>query len=317
MAAHEITEHSAEGFAVLRLRCVATDLDASFVPELSMLGCSLRMGGAEFLHTGSGLAHYAASRRLLGIPLLHPWANRLDGDSYAAAGPTVNLDRDDPLIARDQNGLPIHGLLTGALAWRVAEIHADNAEARLKASFSVAPDSDVYRSFPFPHELQLVVRLQRERLIFETTLTATGDVPVPVAFGFHPYFTLPVDRRATWLVEMPVRRRLVLDERMIPTGRQEAWAFPLAPLGTRRFDDGFADVEDGAKFLLQGRRTRMTVEFREGFPFAQVYAPPDRDFICFEPMTAPCNALVSGERLRRVAPRESFTAIWAIHLEAI
>jgi galactose mutarotase-like enzyme len=34
--------------------------------------------------------------------------------------------------------------------------------------------------------------------------------------------------------------------------------------------------------------------FVQGYRFAQVFAPPGSDFVCFEPMTAPTNALVSG-----------------------
>ena len=36
------------------------------------------------------------------------------------------------------------------------------------------------------------------------------------------------------------------------------------------------------------------MRFEEGFPFAQVYAPPANDLISFEPMTAPTDALRVG-----------------------
>ena len=41
---------------------------------------------------------------------------------------------------------------------------------------------------------------------------------------------------------------------------------------------------------------------------AQVYAPPEEQFICFEPMTAPTDALVSGHRLHSVAPGDALQA---------
>ena len=40
----------------------------------------------------------------------------------------------------------------------------------------------------------------------------------------------------------------------------------------------------------------MAVEFDAGYPFAQVYAPADAGFVCLEPMTAPANALISGDQ---------------------
>jgi galactose mutarotase-like enzyme len=317
MAAHEIHERRDEGYTVVSLRAPAAGVEADFVPDLSMLGCSLRLGGAELLHQAGGLAAYAATRQLRGIPILHPWANRLGGNSWAAAGPPVTLSPADPALVRDRNGLPIHGLLVGATPWQEIERHADADEARLTARFTFAAGGALTARFPFPHEIDLSVRLRGASLQFDTTLRATGSLPVPIAFGFHPYFRLPDEARARWLVALPVRRRLVLDERMIPTGHEQGCAFPLAPLGSRTFDDGFAGIDAGARFVLQGKRTRIAVSFDRGFPYAQVYAPLDRDFICFEPMTAPANALASGDGLQCVPAGGEFRATWTIHLEHI
>ena len=52
--------------------------------------------------------------------------------------------------------------------------------------------------------------------------------------------------------------------------------------------------------------------FDEGYPCAQIFAPAGEPVICFEPMTAPTNALVSGDGLRTVAPAADFTAVFAI-----
>lgn len=317
MPAHEIVERSEDGFTVVCLRSRDARAEAEFVPQLSMLGRSLRLGDAEFLHHAGSLADYAATRRLQGIPLLHPWANRLEGDTYTAGGPSVHLDRRDATLTRDRNGLPIHGLLLGAIEWEVLAQAADDDGASLQARFRLTPESGFAPNFPFPHEIRIDVHLREARLEIGTTVRASGDVAVPIAFGFHPYFRLPAEARSEWRVALPVRSRLVLDERMIPTGREEAWAFPIAPLGKRTFDDGFAGIADGDRFLLHGKCHRLTVELQEGYPFAQVYAPPDRDFICFEPMTAPANALVSGNHLRRVQPGEEFHARWAVQLERV
>ena len=44
---------------------------------------------------------------------------------------------------------------------------------------------------------------------------------------------------------------------------------------------------------------------------AQIFSPPGAPFVCFEPMTAPANALRSGDGLRRVA---QFSAAFAIEV---
>ena len=54
------------------------------------------------------------------------------------------------------------------------------------------------------------------------------------------------------------------------------------------------------------------MSFDRGYPFAQVYAPEDDDVIAFEPMTAPTNALVSGQDLKLLEPDESYEASFSI-----
>jgi galactose mutarotase-like enzyme len=46
---------------------------------------------------------------------------------------------------------------------------------------------------------------------------------------------------------------------------------------------------------LDGDGCRLLVDLDEGYPFLQVYAPAGGDFCCLEPMTAPTNALVTGD----------------------
>src|SRR3954453_365191 len=64
----------------------AGELEAVFVPDAGMVGCSLRHRGAELLGQRGGLGAYVAERKTMGIPLLYPWANRLGAWGCALAG---------------------------------------------------------------------------------------------------------------------------------------------------------------------------------------------------------------------------------------
>ena len=281
----------------------AGELEATFVPEIGMVGSSLRHRGEELLAQRGGLEKYAEAGSTFGIPLLHPWANRLGGLRYGQ----VELDPERSPLRLEENGLPIHGLLSASPHWEVAE----QGEAALTARYAF-DRPELLAGFPYPHELTTVVTLTDSALRIETTLRPTGVMAVPVSFGYHPYLTLPRMTRADFLVEMPVTERAVADERGIPTGASDPVALEPGPLGEQTFDDLFRDIAPGAAFVLEGGGRRIEVVFEEGYPFAQVFAPEAKDFICYEPMTAPTNALVSGDALRRVEPGAEFRARFSI-----
>jgi aldose 1-epimerase len=114
---------------------------------------------------------------------------------------------------------------------------------------------------------------------------------------------------------MPAMSRLRFDERGVPTGEESAFPEFDAILGERAFDDGFALLDPHAFFSILGNGRRITVEFVEGYRYAQVFAPRGKDYIDIEPMTAPANALVSGRGLRLVEPGEVFRATFRVNIQ--
>jgi aldose 1-epimerase len=301
-------ERSADGELVLS----SDDLEAVFVPGAGMVGRSLRHRGEELLGQRGGLGAYEAQRKTFGIPLLYPWANRLGARRFAVGGREVVLDPDTLPMRVDPQGLPIHGLLSAAEGWSVE----DHDAGRLRAAFDFAAQTALLAAFPFPHRLVLDVALSGATLTITSTVQATGDVAVPVAFGFHPYLQIPGVERAGWEIEVPVRERLVLDDRMLPTGAREAVSVEGGALGDRTFDDGYLAPPGGAPFVLAGGGRRIELAFGADFRFAQVFAPEEEDVVAYEPMAAPTNALVSGEDLPFVAPGETWTADFSITVAA-
>jgi aldose 1-epimerase len=317
MSAPAVIEGTVDGRACVELCGADGLLRAVFLPSLGMVCCSLLHSGAELLAQQGGVDAYAERGSTFALPLLHPYANRLSGWSYSVAGRRVEIPRDSAVVHRDgSTGLPIHGLLAASPFWELAGHGVDGEAAWLRGLFDFGARPELLAVFPFPHRLELLATVAGARLSVRVTLSATGEVPVPVSFGFHPYLTLPGSARETWEVELPVRRRSLLDERGIPTGEQELLE-PGAlsgPLGTRTFDDAFDRlVSPGpVEFSVADGRRRVAVEFREGYPVAQVFAPEGSGFICFEPMTAPVDALRSGAGLQVVEPGASFGAEFVV-----
>lgn len=288
----------------------AGDLEADFLPSLGMLGASLRHRGVELLGRVENLEASAEGGSTAGIPLLHPWANRLAGLAYRAAGQEVRLDPASPLLHFDSRGLPIHGVPWSKLAWSVAASGPTELEARLDWA-----RQDLLAIFPFPHRLSLRAALSPGELTLDTSLTPTSDRAVPVAFGFHPYVRIPELPRRQWRLQLPRMRRLALDSSGIPTGREDAFGPIDALLDEKGWDDGFALAGERATLSISAGGLAISVDLLEGYGYTQVYAPPDRDFVALEPMTAPTAALSSGRGLALVEPGGRYRAEFRIRVE--
>lgn len=270
---------------------------AMWEPDAGMVCSSWAVDGEELLGLRGGLEKYKRTGSTFGIPLLHPWANRLDRPI------------DSPLARQDPNGLAIHGILAASPHWEVLE----RSDARVAARLDFGARPEYLEVFPYPHVIEVDVAIEPSAQTITTRVHATGDVAVPIAFGWHPYLRVPGVPRGEWELTLPLRERLVLDERSVPTGEVEPVEYPdPLRLGDSAFDDGYAGVGDGTTFAVSGGGRRIEVEFVSGYPYAQVFAPPAEEVVCFEPMTAPTNALASGQGLREVAPGESFEATFTV-----
>lgn len=291
------------------------ELQATFLPTAGMLCRSLRHHGQELLAQNAGATAYAQRGKTMGIPLLYPWANRLAGFDYEVAGRAVAVPHDTSIVSVDGNGLPIHGVIGGRLPWELLPAPGaggNSLAARVDWSESTPR---LFEVFPFRHELRYEARLGQGRLEIEVTVHACSEDPVPVAFGFHPYLSPPAVPREGWLVELPGMRPLALDPMQIPTAPQAPQPPRRFELAAHEFDDGFDSVAEPAAFSVTAGPLRLGLAFTEGYPCAQVFAPEGKQFLCFEPMTAPANALRSGMGLRVLAPGERYHAGFAITVD--
>ncbi|MFZ0089992.1 MAG: aldose 1-epimerase [Solirubrobacteraceae bacterium] len=300
---------STDGFASATIVAASGTTKAQFVPDANMLCCSLSHDGVELLDGGQGVRAYAERGKTMGIPLLYPWANRLSQAGYRAGGKQVALPAPEGRYALDPNGLPMHGALPGLLHWQLQDTgEADRLRARLEWR-----DPELLELFPFSHEVALDVHVAEGELQLITTVRATGADTVPVSFGYHPYLIPPgTEPREAWRVSLGASQQLVLDDLMIPTGTTEPLAERTFALGRRSLDDGLSGLGTPPEFSVAAGAQRVHVTLHAGYRFAQVYAPEGHDFICFEPMTAPTNALVTGDDLLLVRPGDEHRGAFTI-----
>jgi galactose mutarotase-like enzyme len=235
----------------------AGSLAATFVPEASMVCSSLTYDGDERLGLRDGLDAYVDHGKTMGIPLLHPWANRLFGWEYG----DVELKRDSPGVRDDGEGHPIHGVVHGRATFAVVEA----SETALRAELDFGAHPEWLRSFPFPHVLEVAVELSPDGLAHRTTLRNTGVVPCPVAFGWHPYFAAPTklepvdepsDERCYTVGRVAIELGDGYDVAHVfvpPAGDIVAFEPMTAPIDALRTGHGLRHVAPGASFTAAFR----------------------------------------------------------------
>lgn len=292
----------------------ADGVEAAFLPQVGMLGVSFRVDGREHLDLDGGVDRFRAGHTV-GLPLLHPWANRLSGWGYRASGIDVDLQGLD--LPTDQNGLPIHGTMLGPRRWEpLSPEKRSGSRAELVARFLYDDrNPELHRAFPFPHEITIEVAVDGEGLGVTTSITPTGDRAVPISFGYHPYLRLPGTRREELAVHLPDRSHVLLDDGGFPTGEvveEDAAAVTLDE--DVSFDDHYV-LTDHRRISVGGRGMRVRLEYVSGFPHAQVFAPSGRNVVAIEPMTAPVDGLVAGT-CPVVDPGDTFEARFEVSIAA-
>lgn len=258
-----------------------------------------------------------------GIPILFPFPGRIAGTTLRYRG------RDCQLEVGDNLGNAIHGFVHKR-PWRVIEQSGQHVTGQFHAAIDLPGANEAW---PGDFRITLTYRLEGNTLSIDAVLENPGETPLPMGFGVHPYFRVPLgsartrqeDARAAaerCVVQAPVSAYWELVD-MIATGRK----FPASargtladgmPFGDTRFDDVFSGLAADGEWHrasiadpTSGRRLR--VEFDRAFRECVVYNPPHREAICIEPYTCVPGAIELAERgidagLRVLKAGEKLTA---------
>jgi aldose 1-epimerase len=228
---------------------------------------------------------------LNGIPLLWPYANRLDEQAFYANGQKYTFD---PGIGNTGRGaIPMHGFLTGATAWKVVELKADGKSAWVTSKLEFFRIPHYMTQFPFAHTLTMTYRVQEGALEVRTRIDNLSNDPMPVAIGFHPYFQLTDSPRDEWTVALDARAHYRLATNLIPTGETEPieQLFPdphAIALKDIALDDVFGDLtrnKDGrAVMSIRGKAQQLDVVLGPNYRAMVVYSPKGSNFVALEPM---------------------------------
>jgi aldose 1-epimerase len=287
----------------------------------SQVAVAVEVGGGLRTYTVAGhdvLDGYAADSICDGArcQTLVPWPNRVQDGKWRWADTDQQLTLSEP----EQHNA-IHGLARW-LAWEVVDL----AESSVSLRCVVAPQ----QGYPWRLEVTNTWSLDSQGLTAVTTVRNDSDTAAPVAVGFHPYVTVGEATIDDALLTVPAQTRILTGAQQIPSGSEPvagtSYDFRAETrLGDLKIDYAFADLirdSDGRarlRLAAPGGGRTVAVWVDDAYPYLEVFTGdglPDpsrrRQGLGVEPMSAPPNALATGESVSVVEPGEQWQGRWGI-----
>lgn len=314
-----------DGVEVIRLEDAAHRTSVSIAPSIGNIAFELLVNGHNVLwFPYSSVGAFRDKPRICGIPLLAPWADRLDENAFYANGKKYRFNPDLGNLRLDSAGHPIHGFLSLTTDWQVLRVEADSRSARVSSRLDVTRRPEWMAQFPFAHTIEITHTLQDGSLEVSTRVENHSEEPMPVSIGYHSFYQITDAPRDDWTVGLGAALEWPVNKELLPTGEtrplRELISTPSNfSLRGLSFDNVLGDmIRDSAgraTFWLKGKRQKIEVLYGPKYIAGEIYAPRNREFLCFEPMAGIDNAINLAHRgvykeLQMVAPgkvwQESF-----------
>jgi len=264
---------------IVQLRDTKTDTTVSVMTSVSNAYEMVVKGQDLIRMTFATVDDFRARPGLNGIPLLAPFANRLDEPAFYANGKKYNFDME---LGNVRGPIPIHGYLSGAKDWKMVEAEADGNAAWVTNQLDFYRNPQWMQQFPFAHTLTMTYRLQDGVLEVHTRIDNLSVEPMPVAIGFHPYFQLTDSTREGWTLSIGAKTHWLLAQNKIPTGETEPIEkmFPdrrAVPLKDFDLDDVYGDLERDAQgravVSVKGKGQQLDVVLGANYKSIVLYSP--------------------------------------------
>jgi galactose mutarotase-like enzyme len=249
------------------------DLQATILPVRGALISSLKLGNYEILKLTEEFNLSGSGWPAGGIPFLFPVAGR--SFSKGIAGRYDAFDKDWPM--------PIHGFSYG-MPWAV-KAYSDHSVVLVLDSSETS-----LSLYPWKFNIEYHVSIENQALELKTVITNLGcvessDFPMPVAPGFHPYFSTSSDN-SVYGQNLSLKFKPKNFLRVNAAGKVDKQAdFPIEDtysLDQPHFSNGIFMVDSPARFQLESAKWKIQVESKSSRYL--VFWTKDRNiFQCIEP----------------------------------
>ena len=231
--------------------------------------------------------------------ILAPWPNRVADAAFTFRGRRHELAATEPA-----RGHAIHGFTV----------------RRIFGIVEHSPDAAVLRSvlgpepgWPWPIELSVHYALTDSGLEAAMTAVNLADEPAPCALGVHTYLDAQGAPLDACTLHHTIAERQPVNERLIPAGAREPWPHSPIPMRGTLLDDAGYDPLHRPHLarLIDASGTGVELEATPNLPWTQLFTSPQRH-LAVEPMTAPPNALNTGEDLAVLDPGGALEVGWSV-----
>jgi aldose 1-epimerase len=178
----------------------------------------IQVKGKDLVRTSATLADFQARPGFNGVPLLAPFANRLDETAFYANGKKYNFDLE---LGNVRGPIPQTGYVNGSKAWQLVEASADQKSAWVTCRLDFYKIPQFMAQFPFAHTITMTYRVSNGALEVHTKLDNLSTDPMPVSIGYHPIFELPDGNRDDWTVSLDAKTHWIEIPERLPTGETQ------------------------------------------------------------------------------------------------
>jgi aldose 1-epimerase len=178
----------------------------------------VQVKGQNLVRTSASLEAFETNSGLNGIPLLAPFANRLDETAFYANGRKFSFDLD---LGNVRGPIPGTGFVNGTKAWKLVEFRADEKSAWVACRLDFYRIPEFIGQFPFAHTITLTYRVSDGALEVHTRLDNLSTQPMPAVIGFHPIYELPDGNRDDWTVSVDAKTHWIEIPQRLPTGETQ------------------------------------------------------------------------------------------------
>lgn len=232
---------------------------------------------------------------------LSPFVCRIPGGKYTYEGQEYEFAKKFP------DGSAIHGLLANKPFNLLAQYTGDKMAS---ATFRYHYKRDD-PGYPFEYNCEVRYTLHPDRVLqVETILLNLDDRTIPIADGWHPYFTLG-DTVNDYECQFSSNAMLEFDEKLIPTGNllhDTSFAQPTR-LNDRFLDNCFLlEVPESTPCcVLHNPNNGLALSFftNARYSYLQVYTPDHRKSIAIENLSGAPDCFNNGMGLILLEPRQS------------